>query len=121
MDVEYELLDKGLIDRDGERCGRVDDLEVENTFDRPPRVVAILAGGGAKSVHLWPWVHRLSLWLHRVLGLPEPVEPVVIPWEEVANTEIDVMLRVSGEEVGLERLNQVVADRLIGRIPGGRS
>ena len=87
-------------------------------FDRPPRILALLAGGGAKSRQLWGPVHRLSRWLHRALGVPAPIEPATIPWTQVARVEGDVWLRVSAEEAGLNRLNRAVAARVIGRIPG---
>jgi sporulation protein YlmC with PRC-barrel domain len=120
MDILYDLMDQNVIDCNGERGGRVDDVVVEDVFGRPPRIVALLSGGGAKSRHLWRPLHRLSLWLHEVAGIPRPVEPVVIPWEEVAQVENDVILKRSADDLGLNRMNHAVAERLIGRIPGAK-
>ncbi len=120
IDVLYELMDQGLVDSQGDRCGRVDDVVVEDGFDWPPRVVALLAGNGAKSRHLWPPIHRLSLWLHAALGIRPPIEPASIPWALVDRVEADVILNVTGDEAGLNGLNRAVADRFIGRIPGAR-
>ena len=58
MDILYTLMDQTLIDSNGERCGRVDDIVVEDVFDRPARVVALLSGGGAQSQLLGSFVHR---------------------------------------------------------------
>ena len=118
MDILYELIDQNLLDSAGERGGRVDDVVVEDVFDRPARVVALLAGGGAKSRQLWEPLHRLSVWAHALLGIPRPVEPIVIPWERVERVDADVMLNCTVAELGLDRMNRAVAERLIGRIPG---
>jgi sporulation protein YlmC with PRC-barrel domain len=118
IDILSELMDQVIVDRNGERCGRVDDIVVEDVYDRPARVVALLAGGGAKSRQLGKWAHRLSVWLHRLLGVPPPIEPAYIPWSAVARVETDVTLKASADEAGLERVNEAVRRRFIGRIPG---
>jgi sporulation protein YlmC with PRC-barrel domain len=120
IDILYELMDQNLIDSEGERAGRVDDIVVEDVFDRPARVVALLAGCDAKSRHLGRPVQRLSLWLHWVLGLRGPIEPIVIAWEHVERVENDVILNVTSGELGLNRVNQAAARRFIGRIPGAK-
>lgn len=79
---------------------------------------AVLQHGGALSCQLWEPLHRLSLWLHAVVGVPQPVEPVAVAWEEVDRLENDVILKRSADDYGLNRLNRAVAECLIGRIPG---
>jgi sporulation protein YlmC with PRC-barrel domain len=118
MDVLYELMDQNLIDSAGERAGRVDDVVVEDVYDRPARILGLLAGGGAKSRHLWAPLHRLSLWLHARLGIPQPVEPIFVPWDRVERVDRDVMLNCRAGDLDLDRMNRAVAERLIGRIPG---
>jgi hypothetical protein len=118
MDLLYELMDQGLVDCNGERCGRVDDIEVEDCFDEPPRVTALLAGNGAKSRCLGRWAHRLSLWLHALLGQPRPICPVIIPWEQVDHVVADVVLKITADEAGLNGVNRAGADRFIRHIPG---
>lgn len=121
MDLLYKLMDQNLIDSRGERCGRVDDVVVEEVFDRPAKVLALLSGGGVKSRQLWGPLHRLTLWLHRLAGVRGPIAPAYILWDEVDRLENDVILKISAEEAGLDRLNRAMADRLIGRIPGANS
>ena len=47
MDLVYRLLDEQLVDVDGRRCGRVDDLEFDGGPGEEPRLSAILTGSGA--------------------------------------------------------------------------
>jgi sporulation protein YlmC with PRC-barrel domain len=121
IDIEYELMDQGILDRDGDRCGRVDDVVVEEGFDRPPRVVALLSSGGAKSRRLGRLAHRLSRWLHRLAGMQPPIEPTCIPWEQVSRVDRDVLLNASADELGLNRLNEAVTRKWIRRLPGANS
>ena len=41
--VAHRLLDEQILDSEGRRCGRVDDLELK---DDPPRITALLVGEG---------------------------------------------------------------------------
>src|SRR5690349_10398694 len=110
MDLLYELMDQNLLDKQGERCGRVDDVLVEDVFDRPARLIGLLSGGGAKSRQLWGPLHRLTLWLYRLIGVPESIEPICVPWEQVDKVEDDVVLKIAADEAGLDRLNRAVAE-----------
>lgn len=121
MDILYELMDQTLIDSTGTRCGRVDDIEVEDGFARPARVLALYSGGGATFAHGWRWLHRLVVWALGALGVERPVRPARVAWEQVERVERDVELRQPARDLGLGRLNRLAAERLIGRIPGGRA
>jgi hypothetical protein len=118
MNIEHDLLNLGLVDADGERCGRVDDVLVEDGFDRPARVTAILSGNGAMSRLIGRRALRVSVFLHRLLGLEPPIEPVEVPWGQVRRVGHDVRLRSRAGDLKLEQLNWAVARRFIGRIPG---
>jgi sporulation protein YlmC with PRC-barrel domain len=111
-------MDQGIVDSVGERCGRVDDVVVEDVFDRPPRITALLSGGGVKSQLMWKPLHRFSLWLHVLLGVARPVQPVEVRWEQVERVDDDVILKAPCKTIGLNRLNRAAAERFIGRIPG---
>jgi hypothetical protein len=121
MDILYEVMDQTLVDSTGIHCGRVDDIAVEDRFDQPARVLALLSGGGAKTAHTWRWLRRLALWALGHTGLGRPVRPARIEWEHVERIDRDIFLNRPAHELGLNRLNEIVADRLIGRIPGART
>jgi hypothetical protein len=121
MDILYDVMDQTLIDTAGTRCGRVDDIVIEDGFDRPPRVTTLLAGGGVKAQHLWPPLRTLVHMLHRIVGMHGPLKPVEVPWEAVDHLDRDVSLKRSAHELGLEAVNAAVAARIIGRIPGAHA
>ena len=76
IDLGLGLLDHQIVDCDGRRCGKVDDLEVAGVRRRKP-VVAELLVGRRRKVH--------------------------IPWDVVAKVDSAVHLKVRAEELGLGR------------------
>jgi hypothetical protein len=118
MNIVRTVLNQGLLDCEGTRCGRVDDIALEDTFERPARVTALISGPGAKSAHSAAWVRAVSRGVHRLLGLRGKFEPAVIPWEEVDTLGTHVELAATARELGLDRLNRAVARRYVRRIPG---
>jgi sporulation protein YlmC with PRC-barrel domain len=96
LHIAHRLLDEQIVDSDGKRCGRVDDIELRGS---PPRVAALLVGKG-----LYP--RRLPAPLRgaarRLVG-PERwgANAVRIPWEEVDEIDSAVHLRRKAEEVGV--------------------
>jgi len=100
----HNVLDHQLLDKDGRRCGNVDDLAIEDA-----EVVAILSGPGY-------WGGRAG-WLGRLAGWIGGSGQVRIPWEEVAKVDSAVHLRRTAPEYGLGKID----DRLrpyFERIPG---
>ena len=94
--IVHRLLDEQLVDADGRRCGRVDDIELRGT---PPRVTALLVGSGLYPRRLPRRLRRLA----RRIGGPEiwGRTAVRIPWEEVDAIGATVKLRKKAEELGL--------------------
>jgi len=94
--VVHRLLDEQILDSEGKRCGRVDDIEFRGS---PPRVAALLVGEG-----LYP--RRLPQWLRgpaRKLAGPERwgANVLRVPWEEVDRIGSALHLRGKAEELGL--------------------
>ena len=44
LDLGLGVLDHQLVDSEGRRCGKVDDLELEGVQENDPRVAAIVVG-----------------------------------------------------------------------------
>jgi len=94
--VVHRLLDEQILDSDGKRCGRVDDIELRGS---PPRVTALLVGEG-----LYP--RRLP---KRLRGLARKLagrelwgsNALRVPWGEVDRIDAALHLRRKAEELGL--------------------
>jgi sporulation protein YlmC with PRC-barrel domain len=104
-----ELIDRQLLDSDGRRCGKVDDLAFEGRPGETLEVAALFSGPGA-------WRRRAGL-TGRFAAWIGGGNVVRVPWEEVASVSAHVKLRKRAEELGLGRGD----DRLrpfIQKIPG---
>jgi sporulation protein YlmC with PRC-barrel domain len=104
--IGHNILDHQLLDKDGRRCGNVDDLAIEDAD-----VVAIFSGPGY-------WRSRAGR-LGRLAGWLGGSGRVRIPWDEVAEVDSAVHLRRTATEYGLGQVD----DRLrpfLERIPGAR-
>ena len=95
IDIALKVLDHQILDCDGRRCGKVDDIDIEGGPGEPARVTAILVGPG-----FWPqragWIGRVASWI----GGSDRVR---VPWEDVADVEAGVILRKTAQELGLGR------------------
>lgn len=109
VDLGLGILDHQLVDSEGRRCGKADDLELEGVgSDEQPRVVAILVGPPA-------WTGRGLL--GRVSAALSRGRMVRVPWEEVEKVDSAIRLRKTATELRLARAD----DRLrpiIEKVPG---
>lgn len=94
--VAHRLLDEQILDSEGRRCGRVDDIELRGS---PPRVTALLVGEGLYPRRL---PRRLRGLARRFAG-PERwgANVLRIPWEAVDGIGTTVRLKGKAEELGL--------------------
>jgi len=109
LDIGLHVLDRQLLDKNGRRCGNVDDLAIEGGVGDAPEVVAILVGPGY-------WAQRAGV-IGRVAGWIGGGRRVRVDWSEVAKVEAAVELKGEARELGLGRGD----DRLrpyLARIPG---
>ena len=101
--VGRNVLDHQLLDKDGRRCGNVDDLAVEGD-----QVVAILVGSDV-------WRNRGVM--GRLAARLSKSGRVRIPWDEVDRIDSGVRLRRTAPEYGLGRGDDLLRPWLE-RIPG---
>jgi sporulation protein YlmC with PRC-barrel domain len=94
IDLALGLLDHQLVDVDGRRCGKVDDLELEWHPNGELRVVAILVGAPA-------WRGRGLL--GRIAARLGGGRTTHVPWEEVKEIASGIHLRKSARELRLGR------------------
>jgi sporulation protein YlmC with PRC-barrel domain len=110
IDLGLSLLDHQLVDAEGRRCGKVDDLDLGSLREDSPTVQAILAGTPA-------WRNRGRL--GRVAASLGGGRVVRIPWEDVKTVEAAVHLKKTGHELGLTRGEDKVR-RFVAWIPGAK-
>lgn len=96
LSIAHRLLDEQILDCDGRRCGRVDDIELRGN---PPRITALLVGEGLYPRRLPARLRGLA----RRLAGPERwgANVLRIPWEEIADIGAAIELRGKAEELGL--------------------
>jgi sporulation protein YlmC with PRC-barrel domain len=121
MQLAREVLDKEIVDCDGFKAGKVDDLLLAVHAGEPPIVRAIVTQHGAVARQFGGTITRVSGWLRRrVLGFEPDVAPVEIPWEHVTRIDVTVHLDLDRHHGGLMRSEQAVWDRWISRLPWAR-
>jgi sporulation protein YlmC with PRC-barrel domain len=109
IDLGLQVLDRQLLDKNGRRCGNVDDLAIEGGAGESPEIVAILVGPGY-------WAQRAGL-IGKLAGWIGGGRRVRVNWQEVRTIDSAVELRRDAAELGLGRGD----DRLrpyLDRIPG---
>jgi sporulation protein YlmC with PRC-barrel domain len=94
--IAHRLLDEQILDSEGQRCGRVDDIELGGN---PPRIAALLVGESLYPRRLPKLLRGVA---RRIAG-PEVwgSSAVRVPWEEVEEINAAVHLRGKAEEHGL--------------------
>ena len=115
MDLVYRVLDEQLVDVDGRRCGRVDDLEFEGEVGgAPPRVGWLLSGSGAWHARLPRPLRSLGA---RVFGVGTVGRDLIrVPWEQVDDISTVVRLKGKARDLGLNQGDDRWAP-VVGKLP----
>jgi hypothetical protein len=109
IDLAYRLLDLDLVDSDGIRCGKVDDLVIEGDPGGPAYVVAIRTGIGALPARFAPWLRAVGKRVFRG-------NTTDIPSGQVEDFDSAVHLNTTAEQLGIAS-----GDRRLGRLFEGES
>ncbi len=118
MDAGLDLLDREVLDVDGNPVGKVDDVDLTDPDDgAPPAIAALLLGPAAYGRRLGgrvgDWICRAGT---RLAGTDEPIR---IPMEMVADLGVSVTLSVSLDDLQRPaRVERWLREHFIGRIPG---
>jgi hypothetical protein len=120
LSADELLLDRQILDVDGEAVGKVDDLELTEPPDGgAPVLTAFLSGPTALGPRIGG---RLGLWWASIGRRLRPVDadyPNRIPINQVeAVDRTEVRLSVSRDVLDADRFRDWTRDHIIGRIPG---
>jgi hypothetical protein len=107
VDLALGVLDHQLVDSEGRRCGKVDDLELEGLDEARPRVAAIVSGPPA-------WRRRGPF--GRLATRLSRGRETQVAWDAVREVASGVHLSTTAKELGLGRGDDR-ARRLVERIP----
>jgi sporulation protein YlmC with PRC-barrel domain len=118
MLIGFDLLDRQILDRDGEPVGKVDDVALDVDTDGVPYVSALLVGQRALGDRIGGWLGRQIAGIARRLSDSSDADPARIPFDLVAEIGSAVTLSVSRERLPDPPLEAWLRDHLIGRIPG---
>jgi sporulation protein YlmC with PRC-barrel domain len=115
MDLVYRVLDDQLVDVDGVRCGRVDDIEFEGEPGGRLVVTAILTGHGTWADRV---PRRFRSLARRLFGEDVRGRTVRrVPWEDVEEVTARVALRRRASDMQLD-VGEEAARRWIEKLPG---
>lgn len=110
FDLGYWLLDNEIVDSDGRRCGRVDDVELDGEPGEKMVLAAVLTGPGAMR-------RRFPRRLWRLMDRLLTDRVVRVSWNEVDRIDAVLNLRGKGSDLGLGHGDDE-AGKLVSKIPG---
>jgi sporulation protein YlmC with PRC-barrel domain len=119
MKLVRDVLDKKLIDSDGCEMGRVDGIVLELPSNAPPRMVRLEMGGEILAERVGHWLVRPVRWLSSRFS-PRHERIVTIEWSRVKRMGRDLHLDMRADDTEALAWEHWLAEKFIGRIPGGR-
>jgi hypothetical protein len=113
IDARLHLLDRQVLDRDGEPVTTVDDVELSEipagplSHDQPAPVISALLSGPVLGTRIFG-------------GRPPSSRLERIDWSSLRQLGVALRLRVLRDGLDVGWHERWVAEHVIGRIPGGR-
>jgi sporulation protein YlmC with PRC-barrel domain len=110
LDLAYRLLDLDLVDSEGRRCGKVDDLVLEGSPGESTYVAAILSGSGALP-------RRFPRRLRDIGARVFRGDVTRVRWSSVEKVDAAVKLNATAAQLNLGGGDRAAA-KLVERLPG---
>jgi hypothetical protein len=120
VDLQLQLLDRQVLDRDGRLVCKVDDLELQPGPDGMLVVTAILVGPRALGPRLGGRLGRWVMALASRLASSPGSKPPRIPFGVVTGVHSAVDVSRTRDELAVDPLEGWVDRHFIGRLPGSR-
>jgi sporulation protein YlmC with PRC-barrel domain len=116
--IGFHLLDRQIIDRDGEDVGKVDDVEFDIDDTGTMTVTALLVGPIALGPRFGGRPGEIVTGIAARLHPPPGTDPLRIPYDLVASVGAAITLSVHRDMLVEPQLESWLRDHVIGRIPG---
>lgn len=113
-----DVLDNQVIDKKGNKIGKVDGVIAITREGKPPRIAYIEIGATTMARRMHPKLEQwMEFWLSR-LG-PRNVKPYRVPFSKVTEIGVDVVVDVDTEqeEVSAMAWENWLRDNVISKIP----
>src|SRR6476659_430777 len=119
MNLTRDILDQQVVDRTGQRLGKVDGIILELRDGEPPRVAAIEIGPVTLTRRIHP---RLAEWLGGWLRRhgPRSDGTLRIPWSKVRAIGVDVRVDLIADGTPARAWEEWLREHVVRRIPGAR-
>lgn len=118
LDLDLHLLDRQVVDVDGEPVARVDDVELVLGEDGTLELTALLVGPEALGARMGG---RLGQWMADVGRRlrPDLAEAPRIPVDAIDEVNPFIRLTVHRDDLDFPRSEAWFRDHVVGRLPGG--
>jgi sporulation protein YlmC with PRC-barrel domain len=116
--IGFDLMDRQILDRDGQPVGKVDDVELTVDANGRLHLTALLVGQEALGTRIGGDLGRWMAGVAMRLRGPHAAAPIRIPYEVVADVGAAITLSLRRELLTEPPLESWLRDNLIGRIPG---
>jgi sporulation protein YlmC with PRC-barrel domain len=119
VNLTRDILDQQVVDRTGQRLGKVDGVILELRDGEPPRVAAIEIGPVTLIRRIHP---RLAEWLGGWLRRhgPRSDGTLRIPWSKVRAIGVDVRVDLIADGTPARAWEEWLREHVVRRIPGAR-
>jgi sporulation protein YlmC with PRC-barrel domain len=119
--IGFHLLDRQIIDRDGQDIGKVDDVELTIDHDGTITVTALLVGPLALGPRFGGRAAEVVTGIAARLHPPPGTDPLRIPYDLVDSVGPAIKLTVRRDLLVEPQLESWLRDHVIGRIPGNEA
>jgi sporulation protein YlmC with PRC-barrel domain len=116
--LSRDVIDSQLVDRQGTKIGRVDQLLLELEDGEPPRVATIVIGGAARAERIGGWFAALRRGLRTLTGRRTERESR-IPFAAVRRVAETIEVDVDAATLEAGYLERWLAEHVVRHIPGG--
>lgn len=112
-----DVLGSQLLDREGDKSGRVEDILFEPRGDGLLAVRQIVSGAGSYAGRFPPWMTSTVSWFQKLLLGAKKIELVTLDWSHVTAIDVAVHLDVDRRRAGLTRTEDAIWQRWLCKLP----